>query len=185
MTSLSDSLLLQRFYETGDETSFEALFLRHYDMVYGVLYRLTGTAQVAEELAQDVFLSLSQKRLKRSENIAGWLYRVAVNTGYNQLKADSRRWRREVSVVRQEAGETVSVPEQALIRQQAQQRVRAVLAMMKPRDAKILVLRESGFQYKEIAEIAGINPKSVGKLLSRALTTFELAYRAHYPDDQL
>lgn len=184
VTSLSDSLLLQKFYDEGDQMSFEALFLRHYDMVYGVLYRLTGTRQVAENLAQEVFLNLSQRRLKRQENIAGWLYRVAVNTGYNQLKSDARRWNREQEST-QESEATMMQPEEQVVRLQAQQRVRKVLATLKARDAKLLVLRESGFQYKEIAEIVGVNPNSVGKSLSRALKTFEQTYRMMYPNDSL
>ena len=77
-----DTLLLQRFHD-GDITSFETLYKRHYDRVYGILFRMTGTRVEAEDLAQEVFLKLYRTRLKHDSNIAGWLYRVAVNTGYN------------------------------------------------------------------------------------------------------
>jgi RNA polymerase sigma-70 factor (ECF subfamily) len=49
---------------------------------------------------------------------------------------------------------------------------------MKPRSAKILVLRHSGLTYAEIAAAIKISPNSVGKLLSRAEKDFELRYRA-------
>lgn len=185
VTSLSDSLLLQQFYEDGDESSFEELFMRHYDMVYGVLYRLMGTRQAAEDVAQEVFLHLSQRKLTHEENIAGWLYRVAVNRGYNHLKAENRRWKREQASLAEPREVGNEPPESVVLQQQAQQRVRRVLASLKPRDAKILVLRESGFQYREIAGIVGVAPSSIGKLLTRALAAFELTYRNMYPDDQL
>lgn len=172
-----DALLLRRFYE-GDEASFEALFVRHYDMVYGVLFRLTGTRHEAEDLAQEVFLKLHQRPLRHGENVAGWLYRVAVNTGYNALRAAQRREKRE-----RIAGQEVSLPpnpEDEFARRETQRRVRGALAKIPPRAAKLLVLREVGFSYRELAEIVGVAPGSVGTLLARAQQAFRAAY-----DDRL
>jgi len=174
VTTISDSMLLKRFQQEGDESSFEALFLRHYDMVYGVLYRLTGTPQEAQDLAQEVFLKLSHRPLKHNDNIAGWLYRVAVNTGYNQLRSNSRRWKREQAAV--ENTEAPRLTEDEVAARETQRHVRAALAKIKPRDAKLLILREMGFQYNEMAEIVGVAPGSVGTLLARAQKAFEKAY---------
>lgn len=173
-TALSDALLLRRFHE-GDEDSFEALFQRHYDMVYGVLFRLTGTRDEAEDLLQEVFLRLYQRPLRHSDNVTGWLYRVAVNAGYNALRADHRRTRREQ---RAAAGEstTVSGPEDEVSRQEARQRVQRALARISPRGAKLLVLRETGFSYREMAQIVGVAPGSVGTLLARAQESFAKAF---------
>ena len=49
---------------------------------------------------------------------------------------------------------------------------------MKPKSAKILVLRHTGLSYAEIAAAVRVSPKSVGKLLSRAEKEFEQRYRA-------
>ena len=63
-------------------------------------------------------------------------------------------------------------------RAEERQRVRQVLSQMKPRSAKILVLRHSGLSYAEIAGAVKVSPNSVGKLLSRAEKVFEQRYRA-------
>lgn len=173
MTAVPDALLLRRFYE-GDEASFEALFTRHYDMIYGVLFRLTGTRQEAEDLAQEVFLRLHQCPLRHDENVAGWLYRVAINTGYNALRAAHRRERRE-RVAGHEANLPPS-PEDEVARREAQRRVRDVLGKLPPRAAKLLILREMGFSYRELADIIGVAPGSVGTLLARAQRGFREAY---------
>jgi RNA polymerase sigma-70 factor (ECF subfamily) len=173
VTIASDALLLRRFHE-GDEASFVELFQRHYDMVYGVLFRLTGTRHEAEDLAQDVFMKLYQRPLQHGENVAGWLYRVAVNSGYNALRAERRRAHRERT-----AGQAVDPPprtEDEVARREARQRVRAALAKLPPRAAKLLILREMGFSYRELADIVDVAPGSVGTLLARAQRAFRAAY---------
>jgi RNA polymerase sigma-70 factor (ECF subfamily) len=175
LTALPDAILLARF-AAGDETSFEALFERHYDMVYGVLFRLTGARDEAEDLAQEVFLRLYRQPLRHGENVPGWLYRVAVNAGYNALRAGQRRSRRErIAGMEREASPSA---EAAALRNEQQHAVRRALSCLKPREARILILREMGFSYAEIAGICGVAPGSVGQLLARARQAFEVAYGA-------
>ena len=173
LVAISDAALLQRFME-GDEACFEALFERHYDMVYGVLFRLTGTRAEAEDLAQEVFLKLYMRPLRSTENVAGWLYRVAVNTGYNALRSSHRREQRERIAARDQ--EHPPTPETEVSRVELQREVRAALSKIPPRAAKMLILREMGFSYRELADIVNVAPGSVGKLLSRARQAFEKAY---------
>ena len=93
---LSDTTLLSQL-KTGDEASFEAIFLRHYDRIYGVLFRLLGNRSDAEDVAQKVFLKLYQapNRVRAKDedetHLVGWLYRVAMNEGYNLLRSRRRR----------------------------------------------------------------------------------------------
>lgn len=175
VTAVSDALLLARFQE-GDQASFEELFRRHYDMVYGVLYRLTGSRQQAEDLAQEVFLKLYQRRYRHADNVAGWLYRVAVNTGYNALRNAQRRYKREQIAGHDLQGDPAPSTEHEVTRREAQQRVRQALAQIPPRSAKMLVLRQIGFSYREIAEIVNVAPGSVGTLLVRAQRAFRDAF---------
>ena len=66
-------------------------------------------------------------------------------------------------------------PEQAdrvLERQEERHRVREVLGRMPERGREILMLRYSGFSYREIAGKVGIAPGSVGTLLARAERRF-------------
>ncbi len=169
----TDALLLHRF-RAGDEAGFEELFRRHYDMVYGVLFRLLGTRQEAEDLAQEVFFKLYRNPLRHGDNVAGWLYRVATNTGYNALRASHRRYQREYR-----AGEdniSSLAPEEEVTRREIQRQVRTALLMLPERDAKMLVLSQAGFSYQELAEIIGVAPSSIGTLLARARCAFLAAY---------
>jgi RNA polymerase sigma-70 factor (ECF subfamily) len=166
-------------FRSGDESSFEELFTRHYDMVYGVLFRLMGSRAEAEDLSQEVFLKLVDRPLRNRENVAGWLYRVAANAGYNALRSRQRREQREERAVREaQLTGTTSGPEEQTTRRETQREVRAALAEINPRSAKLLILREMGFSYKELAEVAEVAPGSVGTLLARAQQEFEAAYHA-------
>jgi RNA polymerase sigma-70 factor (ECF subfamily) len=57
------------------------------------------------------------------------------------------------------------------------------LAALKPRDARLLLLRSNGMSYRELANTLGIQPGSVGSTLARAEQEFERRYRARYGED--
>lgn len=175
LTMVSDALLVQRFRE-GDEASFEELFLRHYDRVYGLLFRLVGTRHEAEDLTQEVFLRLYRRPLARPDNVSGWLYRVATNVGYNALRAEGRRHKREQASASR-FKESPSAEALASNRE-TQRQVRAALAQIKPRSAQLLLMRQMGFSYREVADAVGVAPGSVGTLLNRAGDEFRKAYHA-------
>ncbi len=165
---------------------FDAIFREHYARVVGMLARLAGDRGQAEEIAADVFCKLSQRPALGGDRdrVTAWLYRVAVNAGFDALRSNARRRRRE-----EEAGVEslrVAAPSGALedmLRQERCARVRDVLGALKPRDAQLLLLRSSGLAYRELAQSLGILPGSVGTTLARAEAEFARRYRARYGGD--
>jgi RNA polymerase sigma-70 factor (ECF subfamily) len=69
-------------------------------------------------------------------------------------------------------------PEEAVLREEERDAVLRVLGCMRPREAQVLLLRYAGLSYREVAEVLGVAPGSVGTLLARAEAAFERAYRA-------
>jgi len=180
VTTLSDNLILTRI-RAGDIASFDAVFRDHYDRIYGVLFRLVGNRGEAEDLTQEVFLKLydhafTQKRFnfKRENNIGAWLYRVATNMGYNEIRNRQRRWQRNTHLVPDPA-DTISTEAEASRRETAV-KVRNTLRKLPERQVQLLVLRQMDMSYAECAEICGIAPGSVGTLLARAAKAFKQAY---------
>ncbi len=180
VTTLSDNILLERI-SYGDIASFDALFYRHYDRVYGLLFRLVGNRVEAEDLTQEAFLKLYDHAFgnkifvkKREHNISAWLYRVATNLGYNLIRSRKRRWRRNVLLVPEPEG--VSGADKEVERHETQAAVRATLARLPERQTQLLLLRQMGLSYAECAEICDIAPGSVGTLLARAAKAFRRAY---------
>ena len=163
------------------DAEFEAAFLQHYRRVYGVLFSLVGDKGEAEELALETFWKLWQQPPGRSQNLGGWLYRVATRLGYNALRAAKRRTRYEGAAVQSTldlSGSTPLDPLHAAERSDDRAAVRATLSRMAERDAQLLILRHSGLSYREIAAAIGVAPNSVGKLLTRAENEFKKLYEA-------
>jgi RNA polymerase sigma-70 factor (ECF subfamily) len=178
VTALSDSRLLERAH-AGDDISFEVLFYRHYDRVYGLLFRLLGNRGEAEDVTQEVFLKLYYQRFPpdREHNVGAWLYRVATNMGHNALRRRMRRWQRNTHLLPDNTDREES-PAEAMARQETQERVRAALARLSPREAQLLLLRQMGLSYRELAGACEVAPGSVGTLLRRAATAFRQVYQA-------
>ena len=160
------------------DREFEALFLEHYPRLVKTLLRLVGKSGQAEELAADAFYRLHQHRTQHGaeENLAGWLYRTAVNLGLDALRANSRRSRREERSQREPANQTPGNPLYELLAEEQRDRVRNVLAQLKPIQGQALLMGSSGFTGKEMAALLGMKPESLYVLISRAKAQFEKEY---------
>jgi RNA polymerase sigma-70 factor, ECF subfamily len=161
------------------EGAFRDAFLEHYSRVVSVLYRLVGDAARAEELTNDVFWRLYQQRIIHGPdgNLGGWLYRTATHLGIDALRAAARRKQYEQAAARSFA-ESVrhSDPLSEILREETRQRVRVVLGSLRPAQAQLLVLRASGFSYKELADVLKVKAGSVGTMLIRAEAAFRKCY---------
>lgn len=177
MEFVSHNVQTQRNKAQEAEARFENVFLQNYTRVYGLLFRLLGDRAEAEDLALETFWKFWERPPTGHDNAVGWLCRVAMNLGYNALRAAKRRTQYETEAGR-EAIELNHLPDPAheAERNADRRRARATLQRMAPRDAQILVLRHSGFAYKEIAEAINVAPSSVGTLLARAEDEFERLY---------
>ena len=74
----------------GDANAFATLLARHYDLVFRLAFRLTGHADRAEDLTQDICAALPAKvkGFRAQAKFTTWLYRVVVNAA-----EDARRRR--------------------------------------------------------------------------------------------
>ena len=160
-----------------DPVDIETVFRAQYDRVARVIARVLRDPARAEELAVEVFLKWSRNPQAQGEGSQGWLYRAAVRTGLDELRRQARRSRREGLLGFARSSPT---PEELLAAREDQERVRAVLAGMQPRQAELLVLRADGLSYEELADALHLKPASIGTFLSRAEQAFRKEYRKRY-----
>jgi RNA polymerase sigma-70 factor (ECF subfamily) len=159
------------------DAEFEAVFLEHYARIVCVLQRLLGERSRAEELANDVFVKLYRTPAVTASDgrVGGWLYRTATNLGIDALRAGARRRRYEEAAARSQDA-AAGTPLDEMVRAEQRHRVRAVLAALRPAQAQVLILRASGFSYKELAEVLQAAPGGIGTMLSRAQAEFRKTY---------
>ena len=156
VAALTDNLLLEGIRQ-GDAASYETLFYRHYDRVYGLLFRLVGSRGEAEDLTQEAFLKLYRHAFAKrpfakhpfnagcaaEQNISAWLYRVATNLGYDALRSRRRRRLRDRLLLPDPQGSPGA--EKEVERREEQAAVRAALARLPQRQVQLLLLRQMDF----------------------------------------
>lgn len=153
---------------------YDRLFERHYGALFRYLHRLTGDADAAEDAVQEAFVRLTEHALPEDE-VRPWLFTVGINLVRDRArKADRhRRLQAHVPVARGPLP-----PDASAARAERIAMVRRVLGELSERDRRMLLMREEGFRYSEIAEAVGVAPTSVGTLLARAARRFADTYTA-------
>lgn len=135
------------------------------------VHRLTGSADLAEDIAQEALLRMLREDVATLRSPRAWLFRVASNLVRDQARRASTA-QRPIPI---DAGPD-DRPDIAYERAERIARVRAALDRLAPRDREILMMRESGFPYAEIAVMAGVRTESVPTLVMRALDRFRRAF---------
>ena len=157
---------------------FETLFLSQFKRLARLVRRVVADPAEAEDLAAEVLWKCFRKR-PDTINLGAWLSRAAVRAALDSTRRKTRRTRYEsLWPWRSHA----AGPDELLERDRESERVRQVLAAIKPRCSTLLVLRTEGLDYRELAEALGVKPASVGTLLARAEACFRKEYvRRHGP----
>lgn len=159
----------------------DEIFRRDYQRVVGVAARVLGSRDQAEDVAQEVFLSLGRSSVP-AEEAGGWLCVAAAHTALNLLRSGRRRASREETVAA--AGDTVvSDVADAVVTLEERARVRAALARLPRKQAMTLVLRHSGLSYADVAAALDLSPGSVGTTVRRAESALRKELNRHASSD--
>jgi RNA polymerase sigma-70 factor (ECF subfamily) len=161
----------------GGRFDIEAIFHAQFERIARVIARVVRDPARAEELAVEVFLKLWKTQQAHGDKTQGWLYRVAVRMGLDELRRQTRRTRYERLLG---FGESVRTPEEICCTAEEQERVRSVLGLINRGHAELLVLRSDDLSYEEVASTLDLNPASIGTLLSRAQQAFRKEYIKRY-----
>ncbi len=166
--------------EQAVSNDFDAVFLAHFQAVFRLAYRIAGTREEAEDLAQEAFLRLHRSpkvwETAGEGQLRAWLYQVVTHLAYNSARGQGRRQRREEAAFDLPADEANPVD----LAEQVERRlaVRRALLKLPQKQAQLLLLRHGGLSYKELAETLDLAPGSIGTLLARAEAAFEKVYAA-------
>jgi len=166
-----DDVLLRRAAK-GDEDAFTDLYRRHQAGIYRFALRMTGNSWAAEEIVQDVFMTLMRdpRRYDSSRGALGaFLYGIARNRVMKYLE----RLPREVSLQeKREDGSGTGIvlqdpatPSSWLEGRERAEHVRAAVLELPPEFREAVVLCElEEMSYEEAAQMAGC---PIGTIRSR------------------
>ena len=135
---------------------------------------------MAEDIAQESFVRLLRQSLPEDE-IRPWLFTVAMNLVRDRARKSERRQRLLTSAPNLVT--RTPLPDEDMERSERIAAVRVVLRRLPERDRQLLLMREEGFKYDEIARVIGVAPASVGTLIARALKKFVAEFEAREVND--
>jgi len=89
---MADERRIVQRAKDGDVAAMRELYERHAGRVYAVVRRLAGDDDLAQDLAQDVWVTAIRKigGFRGRSEFGTWLYRVAVNTALGRLRSRGR-----------------------------------------------------------------------------------------------
>jgi RNA polymerase sigma-70 factor (family 1) len=175
--------LLQRI-AAGDQAAFQQIYTGFYKRLYQFALAIVKTRETAEEIVEDVFVRIWQKRqdISSIRNLRVYLYTATKNASLNYL---SRKARASVTEpfdhIHVELSETALTPEQIMITTEIHQKILRTVEALPPRCKMIFKLvREDGLQYKEIAEILNISVNTIDAQMAIAVKRITLAIEVEF-----
>jgi len=157
--------------------AFERLFRAEYARVVGIAHRVLADQAEAEDVAQDVFLSLFRTHPADADYAPAWLHAASAHAALNALRARGRRTRRETAQAISSDAPAGDDPAETVAVAETRDEVRAILARLPERSATLLALRYAGLSYSEIAAALDVRASSIGTLLRRAEESFRREMR--------
>ena len=146
----------------GDRAAFATLVNRHYDRLFRLCWRLTGSEATAEDLAQEICLKLPRalRSFRGDAKFTTWLYRVALNA----VRDAARRAATRSKALEALAREPVAPPDEA---EDLSRWLAAAMARLKPdlAETAALIVGEELSQ-AEAAEALGVSPGTVAWRMS-------------------
>ncbi len=168
---------------SGDASAFEALFHAYHASLCSFAYRYLGARDLAEEMVQEVFLCIWERR-------HGWDVRTSVRSYLlTAVRNAAISYLRHERVARRREGEIRDLqqvypptPEVRALEAETIAAVRQAVAGLPERCRQVFTLhREQGLTYAEVAEILGISPRTVEVQIGRALKSLRKHLAHHRP----
>ena len=174
---------LVRALAEGDRHAFTTLYTRHLDAVTQYIYLFTASREAAEEVVQDVFLKIWEKRTTLAElgSFKAYLFRAAKNQLINHLRREQVRVRVTGELYEAGVGAVNSEDTQHQVDyRRAQGLLREAVDGLPPRRKQVFLLStEEGLSLDDIATRLGISKNVVKKQLYEAYGTMRDYLTAH------
>jgi RNA polymerase sigma-70 factor (ECF subfamily) len=172
---VSDAVLV-RGIKHGDATAMEEIVRRYSNKVYNLAYHLTRDASAAEEIMQEVFLTIISKinTLTNDAYFSTWLYRVATNASYGFLRKE-RKFTDQTPI--EEADQEPSLdyeydwstlPDDILLSEESRTILQTSIDSLPDNMRTVVIMKDiEGLSNEEIAQSLGLSVPAVKSRLHR------------------
>jgi len=166
-----DINLLERM--PGERNAFETIFRENWDMVYSISFAMVKSKTIAEDIAQDVFLSLWENRRKISgvQNVKAFLNTVTKFTVLKRLRRIKvEEAFRQYQAYRSFLNIEIANQEDILMLKHINNSIQKGVSELPPQQQRVFKLsREQGLSHEEIGQTIGVSKKTVKDYIVRSL----------------
>jgi len=183
LVNTTDEKLIELFISSKDERAFEEIVNRYANQIYRLAFKITRDYYSAEEILQEVFLTLINKidTFRGESKFSSWLYRVTANAAYMHLRAQ-KKYENDVSLEdyvpydengtlmgRIKAKDWSDKPDKALLSEEAMEIIeKAVNELPEPYRVVFHLRDVEGFSNQEVSEVLGLSVPALKSRLHRA-----------------
>ncbi len=177
---MDDATLLREYVINNSEAAFEALVSRYLHFVHSAAMRQVHDPQMAEEVAQVVFIILAKKagRINDRTILSGWLFKTTRFVALTQTRATTRR-RQYEQKLHMQSEDQFNTPDQP-IWEQISPLLDEALAKLGEKDRQAVLLRF--FQNKSLAEVGnafGTGEDAARMRINRTLAKLNRYFNRH------
>jgi len=184
--TVAERLLIARLKER-DERAFNEIVRAHGDKVFSLVYRMIGNRAEAEDLAQEVFVTVFKTvdTFRGESKFSTWLLRIAANHCKNRIKYLSRRRtdggglddiaeEKMSDVGRAPMQSHIDAPDVLLEAAELDRIMQAAIGELDEEHRLLIVLRDvEELSYEEIGEVTALAEGTIKSRLHRARMTIK------------
>lgn len=161
----------------GDEQVFEQVFKAHFKSLHAYAFTMLNNEAVAEEMVQQVFYRLWEKReqVDVHTSLKAYLYRAIHNESMNYLKHHAIKTKHQTYAMQQQQNSHEHSAGERLAGKELEQQIRRALNDLPEQCRTIFQLsRYQELKYREIADQLNISVKTVEAQMGKALRILRL-----------
>lgn len=164
--------LLIRLME-GDQTAFDQLYRHHANRIYGKLLKFTKSAEVSEELLQDLFMKVWEKRdgINPALPFKSYLFRIAEHliSDYYRRAAKDRKLYDHLLQAGTSYERPIDEESEDQRYQQKLERLQEAIEQLPPKCKEVYTLiKIAGKSYQEVAAQLGISAATISNQMTKA-----------------
>lgn len=154
----------------GEQKAFDAIYQFYSQPIYSRLLAMTKIVDVADELLQDIFLKVWEKRVSIDESLSfqAWLYKIAEHAVYDHYRKMARDARMREHLLRDFAELYNQTEDYILNKERTNLLDQALQRLPQQRQLIFKLCRVEGKSYEEAASILNISTSTVSNQLVKA-----------------
>ena len=160
-TKSDDNILINKALD-GDQTAYEKLMKKYYQLIYNLIFRMISRKEDVEDLTQEAFIKAfnSLKNFDKQFAFSTWLFKIATNNAIDYLRKKKlntfsidREIESDESDFRFEIPDHENKPDRIIIEDERKKILDEAIESLPPKYKEVILLRHKmDKEYEEIAK---------------------------------